>query len=293
MRNVLSLEEINTEIVRRDAKVLDFNSHVTGKQVETVDGRRVEILGAWIDDVLLGEAVERIEGWVKGRRENANFPAQQVVTLNPEYLTLAQRDAGLMAIINRAGLVTPDGIGLIYAGKAMRRPLRGRVTGVEMTHALALRSAQMAATNEGELRLFLLGSGPGVAEKAAAKLTEMYPGVTIVGAFSGKAGAEGDAETLAKVKAAKADVVLVAYGMGKQDCWIVRNLQASGAVVGIGVGGTLDYLAGSVATPPRAVKKLGMEWAYRIVSQKGRWKRAHFVPKFIGAVAVRTPLCWL
>lgn len=248
----------------------------------------VEILGANIDDVLLDEAVERIEKWVSSRQANAAFPAQQVVTLNPEYLTLAQRDAGLMSIINNSGLVTPDGVGIIYAGKALRRPLRGRVTGVELTHAIAMRSAQLHNSGTGEMRIFLLGAADGIAEQATRKLEALYPGVQIVGTFSGKSGAEGDAETLARVQASQADVVLVAYGMGKQDRWIGRNLQASGAVVGIGIGGTFDYLAGTVATPPAAVKKLGMEWAFRIVSQKNRWKRAHFVPRFIGAVARQT-----
>lgn len=290
MRNIINLEDKTFEVTKSPAKVLDFNSFVARK----IGARnRVEILGALVDDVLLDEAVERIENWVATKQIDETFTAQQVITLNPEYMTIAQRDAGLMDIINRAGLVTPDGIGMIYASKAFGRPLRGRVTGVELTHALAMRSAQLAATGEGKMSIFLLGAAPGIAEKAAAKLEELYPGVQIAGTFSGKAGPEGDVETVAMVKASKADVVLVAYGMGKQDRWIVRNLEASGATVGIGVGGTFDYLAGSVVTPPEAVKKLGMEWAYRIVSQKGRWKRASFVPKFIGAIAVNAPLYWM
>jgi N-acetylglucosaminyldiphosphoundecaprenol N-acetyl-beta-D-mannosaminyltransferase len=290
MEDVLRQEETIVEGLKLNRGIVDFSA---SSKVANLATRHVEILGARVDDVLLDEAIERIEFWVERRKHDSKFSAQQVVTLNPEYLTLAQRDSGLMAIINSAGMVTPDGIGLIYAGKALRRPLRGRVTGVELTHALAMRSAQLSQTKAGELRLFLLGAAPGIAQKAAYKLATLYPGVTIAGTFSGKAGPEGDAETVAQVRAAQADIVLVAYGMSKQDRWLVRNLQASGAVVGIGVGGTFDYLAEAVTTPPEAVKKLGMEWAYRILSQKDRWKRAHFVPRFIGSVVVRTPLHWL
>jgi N-acetylglucosaminyldiphosphoundecaprenol N-acetyl-beta-D-mannosaminyltransferase len=283
MRNLVIVEE--QQHTKVPAKVLEFNSQYARK-----NRKRVEILGTLVDDILLDEAVARLEGWVKSRRADASFPAQQVVTLNPEYITLTQKDQGLLDIINRAGLVTPDGIGIIYAAKAFGQPLRGRVTGVELTHAIAKRSAEMFNNGEGEMRIFLLGAASGIAEKAAAKLEALYPGVQIVGTFSGKAGVEGDAETVAVIKAARADVVLVAYGMGKQDRWIVRNLQNSGAVIGIGVGGTFDYLAGAVAAPPEAVKKLGMEWAYRIVSQKNRWKRAHYVPKFIGSVVTQSML---
>jgi N-acetylglucosaminyldiphosphoundecaprenol N-acetyl-beta-D-mannosaminyltransferase len=286
MLNLKNDQANNAKTIKNDNNVIDFNAHVSQKKNNQIINRRnqIEILGANVDDILLDEAVARIENWISTRHSNPQFAAQQVVTLNPEYLTIAQRDAGLMDIINRAGLVTPDGIGLVYAGKALRRPLRGRVTGVELTHALAMRSAYLHNSGEGEMRIFLLGAAEGVAEKAARKLEELYPGVQIAGAFSGNGGPEGDVETLAAVQGAKADVVLVAYGMGKQDRWIVRNLQASGAAAGI-VGGTFDYLAGEVVCPPEVVKQLGMEWAYRIVRQKGRWKRAAFVPKFIGAVA--------
>lgn len=290
----MNVEQRKFPVAKATSKLLDFNNHIKQNQSEpSLQRNRIEILGALVDDILLDEALVKIEGWVTQRQQEPSFPIHHVVTLNPEYVTLAQKDAGLLDIINRASMVTPDGVGLLYASKAMLKPLRGRVTGVQITEELAKRSADMSNQGEGELRLFLLGAAEGVAEKAAANLRKCYPGVQIVGTFAGQASVEGDAETIAKVREARADVVLVAFGMGKQDRWIVRNLQETGASVGIGVGGTFDYFAGVVACPPLAVKKLGIEWAYRIVSQKGRWRRAHYVPRFIGAVALRSPLYWL
>ncbi|NWJ45882.1 MAG: WecB/TagA/CpsF family glycosyltransferase [Chloroflexi bacterium] len=262
--------------------------------VETlVKPQRVEILGASVDDIVMGEAVSIIADWVRNKQTNPYFVSQQVVTLNPEYVTLARRNPQFLSLINKAGLITPDGVGLIYASKIMRHPLRGRVTGVALTHALAQHSAELHNTGKGHMRLFLLGAAPGIAEQAACQMHKMYPGVEIVGTFSGFSGPEGDAESVEKIRESGADVVLVAYGMVKQDYWIERNLKATGAAVGIGIGGTFDYIAGIVSTPPEAVKRMGMEWAYRIFTQKNRWKRAIFVPKFIGAVALKTPFTWL
>lgn len=293
MKNLASIEQYNFESSSR-AKIDEAGNYLAGVRSGMLPPRRrVKILGAWVDDVLTEDAVALIDSWVISRRQNPLFPAQQVVTLNPEYLTLAQHDSELMDIINQSGLITPDGIGLVYASKVMRRSLRGRTTGVELTCAVASHSARLTERREGPLRLFLLGAAPGVAEKAAARLEEMYPGVCIAGCFAGRSGPEGDAESVAQVRAAQADVVLVAYGMGKQDRWIKRNLAASGAVVGLGIGGTFDYLAGEVPLPPTMVKKVGLEWAYRIATQKNRWKRAHFVPRFIMAVALAAPFYWL
>lgn len=294
MENLARIEYFDFETNNTAANIDDFNTylarlHPGARSIR----RRVQILNAWIDDVLVEEAVMQISDWSNQRRHNPELGPKQVVTLNPEYLTIAQRDQELMQIINQAELVTPDGIGLIYASKVLGCSLRGRVTGVALTCALARHSAKLALSGEGELRLFLLGAAPGVAEEASHALKQRFPGVAIAGTYAGYGGPEGDAETVQAVREAQADVVLVAYGIGKQDRWIIRNLKASGASIGIGVGGTFDYLARRVPMPPEIVKQLGLEWAYRIVTQKGRWKRAHFVPRFIMAVASSTFVYWL
>ncbi len=294
MKNLVKVEQIEFEAVKARATAENPGFDASWSHSEKLPApRRVKLLGAAVDDVLMSEAVSHIALWSKQFRQDPALQPLQVVTLNPEYLTMAQRDEELLSIINQAGLVTPDGIGLWYASRLIRRPLRGRVTGVELTRMLARHSARLTATGEGELRLFLLGAAPGIAEEAARKLEEAYPGVVIAGTFAGNSSPAGDAETIERVREARADVVLVAYGMGKQDRWIVRNLKASGAAVGIGIGGTFDYLAGRVPNPPEVIKKFGMEWAYRIFTQKGRWKRAHFVPRFIMTVAMAAPLYWL
>jgi N-acetylglucosaminyldiphosphoundecaprenol N-acetyl-beta-D-mannosaminyltransferase len=229
--------------------------------------RFVDIMKVPVDMLSLDEAVATIEDWSARKRQDPGLPGRRVITANPEYVMAAQRDMELMRAIRSAAMVTPDGVGLIIAGKLFGRPLPGRVTGVELSLALARRSAETG------LRLFLLGAAEGVAEAAANRLREMYPGVRIVGSFAGQAGPEGDDETLHRVMAAQPDVILVAYGMGKQDRWAVRNLERSGAAVSIGVGGTFDYISGRVPLAPRLIRRAGMEWVFRLVIQPWRWRR--------------------
>ncbi len=227
----------------------------------------VNIMDVAVDVLSLEDAVATIEDWSARKRQEPNLPGRLVVTANPEYIMAAHHDPEMMNIIQGADMVTPDGVGLTIAGKLLGTPLPGRVTGVELSTALAQRSA------ESGLRLFLLGAAPGVAEEAAENLQKRFPGVNIVGCFAGKAGPEGDEESLKLIRSARPDVVLVAYGMGKQDRWSMRNLDRCGAAVSIGVGGTFDYISGRVPQAPLLVRKAGMEWAFRLMMQPWRWRR--------------------
>ncbi|MBN9393172.1 MAG: WecB/TagA/CpsF family glycosyltransferase [Chloroflexi bacterium] len=227
----------------------------------------VDIMGLPVNNLTLESAVATIEDWSARKRQDPALPGRRIVTANPEYVMTARRDPELMRLIQEADMVTPDGVGLTVAAKLFGTPLQGRVTGVELSLALARRSARTG------LRLFLLGAAPGIAEAAAANLRQQFPGICIAGIFSGDASPAGDAETLRRVRDSHADVVLVAYGMGKQDRWAVRNLDLSGAAVSIGVGGTFDYLSGQVPMAPYLVRRLGMEWLFRLITQPWRWKR--------------------
>lgn len=234
------------------------------------------MLGTLVDDVTLDEAAERIVGWVQEHRRNPAAPARRVVTANPEYVMAARRDPVFLTLVNSADMVTPDGIGLIGAGRVLGQPFRGRATGVALAEKLFA---------EPGLRLFLLGAGPGVAEEAAERLRQQYPAIEIVGTWAGEAGPEGDLETGRRIRQAGAEVVLVAYGMVKQDWWALRNIDRSGASVVLGVGGVLDYKAGRVPLAPLRIRQLGLEWAYRLYKEPWRWRRQLALPRFVAAVA--------
>ncbi len=230
----------------------------------------VRFLGVPADDVTLSDAVRRIHRATdKGERLH-------VVTLNPEYVMQARRDTRLRETIEAAGLRVADGVGLTVAARLLGTPLPARITGNDLVAVLA---------DEG-MPLFLLGAAPGVAEEAAAVLRTRYPHAQIAGTWAGDAGPGDDAEARRRINATDAKVVLVAYGMPKQDHWIARNVPHLNAPVAIGVGGVFDYLSGRVPRAPRLLRRAGLEWAYRLVRQPWRWRRILIVWQFAGLVMV-------
>jgi N-acetylglucosaminyldiphosphoundecaprenol N-acetyl-beta-D-mannosaminyltransferase len=251
---------------------------------------RYEILGLGVDDLTLAEAVDLLHEWVLQKRSEPHHPGSMVITVNPEYVMAARNDVQFREIVAQAALRTPDGAGLLGCGYLWGRPFRERVTGVALTHALAKHSAVLSKSGQA-FRLFLLGAAPGVAELAATKLQTLYPGVQIAGTYAGLADPSGDRETVDQVRTAQADIVLVAYGMGslKQDGWMVRNLNTSGAAVAIGVGGVFDYLAGRVKLAPPLIRKMGLEWLYRLYQEPRRWRRMLVLPHFLGLVIWQLP----
>ncbi|MGI8689731.1 MAG: WecB/TagA/CpsF family glycosyltransferase [Thermomicrobiales bacterium] len=230
-------------------------------------GRRV--LGIRVDDVTLPEAISTIANAVR-----AGAPCH-IITLNPEYVMRARNDAALRAIIEGAAIVTADGAGITQAARLFRMPLRARITGNDLTDAVAAAG----------FPLFLLGAAPGVAEAASAVLTDRYPSAQIAGLWSGSADESADQAARERINASGARVVLVAYGMPKQDRWIDRNLPSLHATVAIGVGGTFDYLAGRIPRAPRWMRERGLEWLYRLARQPSRFPRIVRVWQF-GAVAL-------
>lgn len=236
--------------------------------------RAIRILGVDVDGVTLAQAVAMIGEAIDARRGHGG-PPFQVATVNPEFVMRARRDHGFRQVLKNASLKTADGAGLMLAGRILGRPLPERVTGVELTRALA-----RAAAQRGD-RVFFLGAAPGVADAVAEALARESPGLQVAGSFAGDAAESGDAETVAAVRAGKADVVLVAYGCPAQELWLARNLEVSGAVIGIGVGGTFDYLSSRVRRAPSPLRRLGLEWLFRLLQQPSRAWRMTALPHFL------------
>lgn len=232
------------------------------------------ILGVPLDVVSQADTEE----WIRDRLLKGESCAH-IVTLNPEYVMSARRDVRFANAMRDADLVTIDGAGVAIALRLLTaNPNAERVTGVQLCWILARLSA---ATGAG---IFLLGAGPGIAERAAEKLRERWPGAMIAGTWAeGSPGERDDAETIRRIAASGAAVVLVAYGAPGQIHWIARNqtaLSTAGVKVVIGIGGALDYISGNVRWAPAAVRKLGLEWAYRLAREPWRWRRQVVLPQF-------------
>jgi N-acetylglucosaminyldiphosphoundecaprenol N-acetyl-beta-D-mannosaminyltransferase len=143
----------------------------------------------------------------------------------------------------------------------------------------------MALAAERGYRVFLLGAGPGVGERAAAVLQARFAGLKVVGCFSGSPQLRHEPAIRQIVTAARPDILLVAYGHPAQDLWIARNQAFLQVPLAMGVGGVFDYLAGEVRRAPPWLRRLGLEWAYRLLMQPKRWRRIiDAVPVFMLAL---------
>lgn len=215
-----------------------------------------------MDRCTLPQALARCETAVIGAKDSL-----QVVTLNPEMVMQARRQPELARAIRSAGLILPDGQGVVWACRRLGAPVPGRIAGADFVQDLA----RMA--NKRGWSLFLLGGGPGVAQAAARALQLAHPGLRLGGVWVGSPDA-GEAEAICtRIRSSGAQVLAVAFGVPQQDLWLSRHLEETGARVGIGVGGTLDYLAGRVPRAPAALRKAGLEWSFRLARQPWRLPR--------------------
>ena len=239
----------------------------------TQQSERVNILGIPTDNITYTEWMQRIGQWVE-----SGTRCYHVCTTNPEFLMIAQRDANFRHILQRADLCIPDGVGLLWAARRLGQPLRERVTGSDGVPMIA----EHAARNG--WRLFFLGAAEGVAEHAAQILSECYAGLQVVGTYSGSPAPEEEVEIVQKVNASGADILLVAYGAPIQDKWIARNAPRLTVKMAMGVGGTFDFITGTVPRAPKWMQDVGLEWLYRLLRQPSRIGRMMRLPRFVLAV---------
>lgn len=228
----------------------------------------IYVLGVRVDAVTFGQVLACIEEFIADGRPH------QVLTVNPEFVMAAQSDADFRQIINSSALALPDGVGVWWASRHLGQPLAERIPGVDLVERLAALSAERG------YRLFFLGAMPGVADRAVEVLRERYPGLVLAGVYSGSPRVEDEEAILERVCAAQPHVLFVAYGAPLQDHWIARNIDRLRVPVCVGVGGSFDYLAGVYPRAPRWLRRLGLEWLHRLITQPWRWRRMLVLPRF-------------
>lgn len=220
-----------------------------------------EVLGVRVDCLTMAEAVDRCLQFLLTAGHH------QVVTVNPEFVMLAQHDVPFRSVIRNASLVTPDGAGIVWALRRQGISHVARVTGIDLMQELCARAAQ------GQVPVFLLGAAPGIAAKAAATLRQNIPGLKIAGTAVGSPDPKQAPVLCSQVRDSGAGILFVAFGCPAQDFWIQRYQAETDARVAIGVGGSFDYIAGTVARAPLWVQRLNLEWCYRLLRQPWRWRR--------------------
>lgn len=229
----------------------------------------VNVLGVNIDKVTFDEALNIAENLAKTQGVSAIF------TPNPEIIMCAKEDREMREILNSADLCTADGIGVVYGAKILGDPVPQRVAGFDLTCALIER---LSATGDG---IFLFGAKPGVAEEAQKRLKEKYPGIVVSGTHNGYFKEEDEREIVEEINKSGAKVLLVCLGAPKQEKWIAKHRENLKVNLCMGVGGTLDVLAGTAKRAPKIFIKLNLEWLYRLLKNPSRIGRFAALPKFV------------
>lgn len=231
--------------------------------------KKVTILGVPVDAITMGEAVARIDGFIEKRTPVL------VATANAEMLMRATHDGALRRILQGAAMVTPDGAGTVWAAHHLGHAMPERVAGYDMVQEL------MREAPAKHRRIFFFGSAPGVAELAKKKAESLYPGIEIVGTRNGFFSEKDEPGIIEEIRKAKPDLLLAALGVPKQEKWLYAHKDELGVPVSIGVGGTLDVMAGVMKRAPRWMQKAKLEWLFRGMLQPKRAGRLMALPKFV------------
>ena len=228
---------------------------------------RIDVLGVGFDNLTMEEAVEA------GARLMDSPGCHYVVTPNPEIVEVCRENDEARAAVNGADLVLPDGVGVVKGAAMLGTPLKEKTPGIEFAAHLMERMAV-----EGKA-LYLLGAKPGIAEQAAENLKKQYPGLVVAGTHDGYF--QEDAPVVEAIRKSGADVVFVCLGAPKQELWMRKNGQDTGAHLLCGLGGSLDVFAGVVERAPKFWSDHGLEWLYRLCREPRRIGRMMKLPLFL------------
>jgi N-acetylglucosaminyldiphosphoundecaprenol N-acetyl-beta-D-mannosaminyltransferase len=234
---------------------------------------RVDVLGVQVNVLRLDQAVGMIGEWICQRAQN------YVCVTGAHGVMESRRDEHLRAILNQAGMVTADGMPLVWFSRLIRKAPAHRVYGPDLMRALT------AISPAHGYRHFYYGGAPGVADKLKAKIEHRHPGVQIVGTLVPpfrELTQEEDEAAVECINAARPDIVWIGLSTPKQEFWMARHLGRIDAPVMVGVGAAFDFLAGTKRQAPRWMQRIGLEWLFRFATEPRRlWRRyAYIVPGF-------------
>lgn len=238
----------------------------------------VDILGIKITLQDKDQIINNIEGCLSEKRRMLVF------TPNPKMISIAQKDIELRRALYSAELLLPDGIGVVLASKILQKSIKERICGIDTAERVIALSAKNG------YRIFLLGGKKGIADEAKIKLEKKYNSLNICGIHHGyfeKSGKEND-DIIKIINDAAPDILFVCFGTPLQEKWIYDN-QAKLHTVNLfmGIGGSLDIWAGNIKRAPAFIRKLYLEWLWRVIREPKRLKDLLCIPSFFIAVFLK------
>lgn len=238
----------------------------------SVPTQRLNLFDLPLDIISLEQTLERLSQWMfQGPRA-----PHTVVTLNPEFIVQSRTQPDFVRAIQQADLVTADGVGIVYAARQLCGAEVPRAPGMDIARGLMQRHGP-------ELRVFFLGAKPGVAEQAAQNAAREY-GIVVAGVQHGYFGPDEDQRVAEAIRDAQPHLLLTGMGSGRQELFNQYWRQVLNVPVMIGCGGVIDVLAGTAQLAPEWTRKLGVEFVWRIASDRSRWGRAPKLAQFVQMV---------
>lgn len=234
----------------------------------------LQILGCRLDPVDAAEATRQILAFARNDR------GAQVVTLGTEMVVHAQRDSRFRAIVNGCALSLCDTVGLLAVARWRGAPMDDRVTGVELIERLCA-----GAASEG-LPIYFFGGVEGIAADTAAILEVRFPGLQVAGTRNGYFAEDETPAIASAIVASGAKLLFVGLGSPRQEYWLAEHLHETRCGAGVGVGGSFEVIGGRIERAPHLVRRLGLEWLYRLIKEPRRWRRQLALPRFVWLIAL-------
>ena len=235
--------------------------------------KKVNILGIPFDSMSFDKALDLLESYLDEPRNHI------IATPNPEGVMQARRNPAFKEALLDADLRLADGTGIVLASRYLGNAIPERVRGTDTIYALFERLNKKGR----KFTAYFLGGAPGIAELAKEKMESNFPALSVVGYHHGFFTSEQEPGILEELNRLEPDIVLVCTGMPRAEIWTATNRHISARLT-LCLGGTLNIMAGSVQRAPSLMRKLGLEWLYRLACQPSRLKRQLDIPRFMWAV---------
>lgn len=230
---------------------------------------RQRFMNTYIDNVTMDEAVAHIDYCIQNRIIG------QVITPNVDQIVRIEWDEYFRKICNNCELLLVDGHPLVWTAKLYGKPFKEKICGSDLMPILCTFAAKKGYS------VFLLGAGPGVAQKAADNLVRNNPGLKIAGVYSPPLGFEKDSSEIDKInnmlKKSNADMLFVGMGVPKQDIFIYENMNKYQIPMSFSIGGTIDFIAGEQKRAPKWINNIGFEWFYRLCHDPKRMFKRYII----------------
>lgn len=223
----------------------------------------IKVLDQKIDNIKLSELLKIIDS------TNIKDDFLSIATINPEFLVLSHQDKKFAQALQKFDIKVADGYGIIFMTKLFyKKPIAIRITGVELSNKL------FSYANKNHKKVVLLGASEKNAQLACSNLKRNYPMLKVKCISGGTIDPHNVNDGLIKeIKDYKPSILLVGLGCPKQEYFILNHAHKIGANVAVGVGGTIDFIAGSAKRAPRLMQNIGLEWLWRLFLEPKRFRR--------------------